>query len=138
VTAQEVKGIPVGRKADALFFLHTARMDARRSEQERRENKKYEMARYTVNYADGQSVTVPIYAEIDIDDFKQKTPQALPGASIAWTRPYAGTEYSAVAYTRQWNNPRPDVEIKSVDFGYGPDRRGVPVLLAISAAKVAK
>jgi beta-galactosidase len=126
--------VPVNAKADALFFLHTARMDQRRNDNERKENKRFEMARYIVNYADGQSVTVPIYAEIDIDDYRQKTPTAIPGAQIAWTRPYEGTEYSAVAYSMQWNNPRPDVAIKSIDVTYGPDRRGVPVLLAVTAA----
>jgi beta-galactosidase len=131
---EEVKGVPVNAKADALFFLHTARMDQRRNDNERKENKKFEMARYIVNYADGQKLTVPVYAEIDIDDFRQKTPTAIPGAQIAWTRPYEGTGYSAVAYSMQWNNPRPDVAITSIDMTYGPDKRGVPVLLAVTAA----
>jgi hypothetical protein len=43
-----------------------------------------------------------------------------------------------VAYSKQWNNPRPDVAIKSIDFTYGTDRRGVPVLLAITAATAAQ
>ena len=136
----EVKDIPIGKKADALFFLHTARMDSRRNNDEIRDNKKYEMARYTVNYADGQSVQLPIYAEIDIDSYRQETPKALPGAQIAWTGEFPGSKEIAVAYSKQWNNPRPDVEIKSVDFTYGPDdqKRGVPVLLAITAATSGK
>ena len=132
--AQEVRGIPVGRKADALFFLHTARMDARRNDREIREKKRYEMLRYIVHYADGQSVTIPIYAETDIDDYRRKSPTPLPGAQIAWTRPYPGTDLNAVAYTKQWDNPRPDVVIQSIDMVYGSDRRGVPALLAITAA----
>ncbi len=132
----EVKNIPIGLKADALFFLHTARIDNRRNNDEIRDNKKYEMARYTVNYADGQSVKLPIYAEIDIDDYKQENPRAIPGAQLAWSAKYVNSNEYAVAYSKQWNNPRPDVEIKSVDFTYGPDdqKRGVPVLLAITAA----
>ena len=55
---------------------------------------------------------------------------------IAWVRPYVGTEFSAVAYQMQWNNPRPEVEIATVDFVYGKDRRAVPVLLALTAATV--
>ncbi|MBV9470631.1 MAG: hypothetical protein JOZ57_15435, partial [Abitibacteriaceae bacterium] len=136
--ANEVKDIPVNLKADALFFLQAARLDAHLNEQETHEKKQYEMARYVVHYADGQSVTIPLYAEIDLDDYKQKTPRALPGAQIAWTRPYAGTEYTAVAYSKQWNNPRPNVEIKSIDFQYGEQKRGIPVLLAVTAATVAK
>ncbi|HEY7428932.1 MAG TPA: hypothetical protein VH682_32175, partial [Gemmataceae bacterium] len=131
---KEIRNIAVNRKADALFFLHTARLDARRNEQEIKGKKKYETLRYVVHYADGESVDVPIYAEIDLDDYKQKTPRAIPGAQIAWTRPYEGTELSAVAYSKQWNNPRPDVEIKSLDMRYGAQPRGVPVLIAVTAA----
>jgi hypothetical protein len=39
---------------------------------------------------------------------------------------------------KQWDNPRPDVEIKSIDVVYGPDRRGVPALLAVTAATAAR
>jgi beta-galactosidase len=129
-----VRGIPVNRKADALFFLQAAKLDKRRTDKERKENKKFELARYVVHYADGQTATVPVHAEIDIDDYKQSAPRALPGAQIAWTRPYEGTEFSAVAYSMQWTNPRPGVEIKTVDFESGSDRRGVPALLALTAA----
>ncbi len=132
---ERVEGISVGRKADALFFLHTARMDARRSDDERRANKKFEMARYLVRYADGQTVQVPIFAEINIDDYRQKNPQNLPGAQVAWTKLFGNSDQSATAYTMQWNNPRPDIEIASIGLELGSDKRGVPVLLAVSAAQ---
>ncbi|NCP34037.1 MAG: hypothetical protein AUJ96_21770 [Armatimonadetes bacterium CG2_30_66_41] len=133
----EVKGIPVNQKADALFFLQTARIDARRNQQELRENKQYEMLRYVVTYADGQTADIPIYAEVDLDDYHPQTAAALPGAQLAWTTPYDGTDRSAAAYLKQWNNPRPKVAIKSLDMVYGADRRGVPVLLAVTAARAA-
>jgi beta-galactosidase len=133
---EAVRGIAVGKKADALFFLQTARMDVRRNEQEVREKKRYEMARYVVHYADGQQVTVPVVAEEDIDDYRRERPQALPGAQVGWVKKYEGTPYTAVAYVMQWNNPRPDVAIQSIDLEYGSERRGVPVLLALTAASV--
>ena len=135
---QEVKDIPIGKKADALFFLHTARIDQRRNNDELRDNKKFEMARYIINYADGQSATVPIYSEIDIENYKQETPRVIPGAQLAWASKYEGSNESAVAYSKQWNNPRPEVEIKSIDMLYGADKRGVPVLLAITVATAGK
>jgi beta-galactosidase len=52
---EQVTDIPINQKADALFFLHTARIDQRRNNDEVRDNKKFEMARYVINYADGQS-----------------------------------------------------------------------------------
>jgi beta-galactosidase len=132
--AGEVKGITIACKADALFFLHTARLDARMNKNEIRDKKKYEMCRYVVNYSDGQTANIPVYAEIDIHDYKQKTPEAVAGAQIAWTQAYPESDLSAVAYFKQWNNPRPDVEIKSIDMLYGEHKRGVPALLAITGA----
>ncbi|MBI2299151.1 MAG: hypothetical protein HYU66_09460 [Armatimonadetes bacterium] len=131
---ERVAGIPVGKKLDALFFLQAARLDQRRDPRERRENKPYEMARYVVHYADGQTATVPVIAEVDIDDYRQPTPQPLPGAQIGWTRPY-GDGSQAVAYVQQWNNPRPEVAIASVGLEYGEARRGPVALLAMTGAK---
>jgi beta-galactosidase len=134
--AREIRGIPVNRKADALFFLHTMRLDAEMSDRDRRDKKTYETLRYIVTYADGKTENIPIRAEIDIDSYRQKQPKAIPGAQIAWTAPFGDTEYSAVAYSKQWNNPRPDAVIKSIDMVYGEELRGVPVLLAMTAASV--
>jgi len=129
-----IDGIPVHRKADALFFLQAARLDSRRPADEIKQGRKYEMADYVVHYADGTSARAPVYAEIGVDASKQAAPAALPGAQIAWTKPYAGTPFSAVAYSMQWNNPFPAKVITTVDLVYGPDRRGVPALLALTAA----
>jgi Glycosyl hydrolases family 2/Glycosyl hydrolases family 2, TIM barrel domain len=133
-----VKGIPVNRKADALFFLQAARLDVHRNDQEIKEKKQYELCRYIVTYEDGKTAEAPIYAEIDVEDYRQKTPTALPGAQIAWTQVYEGAGLSGVAYAKQWDNPRPDVVIKSIDMVYGPQRRGVPALLAVTAATAEK
>ncbi len=134
--ADHVSGIPVGQKADALFFLQAARIDSPMNDDDRKNGRRFEMARYTVHYADGQTVNIPVYSQVNVDSYKQSAPvAALPGAQVAWVAPYAGTDQSAVAYSMQWNNPRPDVEITTIDFGYGADRRGVPALLALTAAK---
>jgi len=131
----EITGIPVRCKADALFFLHAARLDRRLNERERREHRQFVLFKYVVRYADGQTEEVPVYSEIDIDHYVQQHPKALPGAQIAWTRPYEGSSDHAAAYAKQWNNPRPDVEIAFVDMVYVEKDRGVPVLLALTAAR---
>lgn len=131
---KEVKGIAVGRKADALFFLHTARINQRRSEQEKKQGKKDEIVRYVVHYADGTDEIVAVYSESDVEDYKTKSVQALPGAQVAWTQPYQGTEFQAVVYSKQWNNPRPDVEIQSLDVMPGESSSGTVALLAVTAA----
>lgn len=132
-----VKNIPVNRKADALFFLQAARIDNRMNNDDRQKNRKFEMARYVIHYADGTTETVPLYSEIDVENYRQKMPAAIPGAQIGWTKPYDNGEY-AVAYVKQWTNPKPNIEIQSFDLEYGPDKRGVPVLLAVTAASAAK
>jgi hypothetical protein len=130
-----VTGIPVHRQADALFFLQTARIDRRMNDQDWKEKKRYELCRYVVRYADADTATVPVYSETDVDNYRQETPRPLPGAQIAWVRPYAGTKFSAVAYSMQWNNPHPEKEIATLDLAYGTDgSRGVPALLAVTAA----
>lgn len=132
--ASEVKGIGVNKKADALFFLHTARVDQPLNDQERREKRRYELFKYLVHYADGQRVEVPVYQDIDVANYRQAVPAALPGAQLAWVRKYDNSEERAVAYSMQWNNPRPNLEISSIDLVYGKDRRAIPALLAITAA----
>jgi hypothetical protein len=88
-----------------------------------------------VRYADGQTVEVPIICEMDIDHFAQREPRALPGAQVAWSAKFDDAEEQAVVYAKQWNNPRPDAPISTVDMVYGKDKdRGVPVLIAITAA----
>jgi hypothetical protein len=53
---------------------------------------------------------------------------------LAGSSPYEGADESAALYAKQWNNPRPEVEIQAVDMVYGKDKdRGVPVLVALTA-----
>lgn len=132
----EIAGIPIHAKADALFFLHTARLDRRMSEKDRRERKKPAFFKYVVHYADGRTEDVPICSEIDIDHYVQRHPVALPGAQVAWVGPFDNSDDKAVAYAKQWNNPRPDVQIASVDMVYIDKELGVPALLAITVAKM--
>ena len=131
---KEVKDISVNRKADALFFLMAARVDRRRNSDEVKKGTKFELTRFAVHYADGKVEEVPVYAELQVEDYRQKTPAAVPGAQLAWTRRYEGTDQSAVAYSLQWTNPRPDAEIKTIDLLPGKDKAGVPALLALTAA----
>jgi beta-galactosidase len=130
---KEVRNVPVNRQTDALFFLMAARIDKRRNPDEVKKGAKFELARFVVHYTDGQVEGVPVFAELQVEDYRQKAPTAVPGAQIAWTLPYEGTDQSAVAYSVQWTNPRPDVEIKSIDLVPGKDKVGVPALLALTA-----
>lgn len=130
----EVKGIPVNSKADALFFLMAGRIDKRRNPDEVKKGVKFELARFALHYADGKTEEAPIYAEIQVEDYRQKNPAAVAGAQLAWTRLYEGTDQSAAAYSIQWTNPHPELELKTIDLLPGRDKAGVPALLALTAA----
>ncbi|MCX7799283.1 MAG: hypothetical protein N2109_02960 [Fimbriimonadales bacterium] len=133
---ESVEGIPVGRKAAALFFVHTARVDRQPSDEERRNGVSAEVGRYRIRFADGQTIEVPLVAGRNIGPFSVRKPEPLPEAAVAWTKPYADSQEHAVAYLFQWNNPRPEVAIAAIDLLYGPGPRfGVPALLAITAVE---
>ncbi len=134
----QVKGIALNRKADALFFLQAASITQRRTDAQIKKEKKFEMADYVIHYADGTDTKVPIYSEISVENYRQTAPLALPGAQLAWTSPYGEPNVSAVAYSMQWTNPRPEIEISSVDLVAGPDHVGVPALLALTAVDARK
>jgi beta-galactosidase len=137
----EVRGLPVGQRADALFFLHVFNRAA-----EWRPSKPDDqppvLFAYIVHYADGHTVQVPVRYGEGVEHWIQKEPTGLKDASVAWAAPFPGDASGdqAVVYQMQWNNQRPEVEIAAVDIVYGPDgsRWGTPALLAITAATEAR
>ena len=131
----EIHGIAVNRKADAIFFLQAARIDKRRSPAEIKAGRNRELARYAIHYADGEQVEIPVRSEVDVEDYHQKNPAIIPGAQIAWVKAYENSGFSAVAYSQQWSNPRPDVAITAIDILPGKDSCGVPAVLAITTAR---
>ena len=87
--------------------------------------------------------TVNLGQNIDIrygkgaDHYIQTDPGGLRDAALAWTAPFPKDESKmATLYQVQWNSPRPDVQIQSVDVTHVGDSGhwGTPVLLAITIA----
>lgn len=139
-----VRDLPVGRKADALFFLHTlgASRQALTWQPGRRaqDTTPPVVFQYVVHYADGQSADVPVRLGQGVGHWLAAEPKALREAAVAWSADLPGeaTE-KAVLYSMQWNNPRPEVEIRSIDIVCPEDARryGEPAVLAITAARAA-
>jgi hypothetical protein len=132
--------VKVGGKADSLFFLHT--LNKARDWQPPREGNAEQPAafRYVVRYADGKTVEVPVRLGEGVDHWLSKSPAGLKRAAVAWAAPFPNdrTGEQAVAYQMQWQNPRPDAEIASVELAYDPkvgDQYGAPVLLGLTAAR---
>ena len=132
-----VEGIPVDRKADVLFFLHTFHR-TREWHPSGKDNVPPAVFEYVVHYADGKSAVVPVRYERGVGHWIADRPKGLPKAAVAWAAPLPGAaKRHAVVYQMSWTNPRPGVPIRSLDARY--DERtgnsyGVPVVLAVTAA----
>ncbi len=134
----EVKNISVGRKADALFFLQTLLPgDEWRPRDEKAEAPL--VFQYTVNYDDGTSAVIPVHLGVAIAPWRQAAASPLRKASVAWQADAKDGKKIAV-YQMQWNNPRPDKAIRSVDITYGPQKSkwGAPILLGLTTADANK
>ena len=137
--AREVTGIPVNRKADALFFLHSMFQKRKWTPRRPRRGQPPEspptVFRYVVKYSDGESVNVDVPYGVAATHWLQDAPQGLRGAALAWTAPAANGKHAAI-HQLQWTNPRPEVPIATIDLTYGKqgNRWGVPIVLAISTA----
>ncbi len=133
-----VKGIAIGRKADALFFLHAAYVTRPVSDRERgRRNFRIpELFKYVVHYADGSTADVPVRLEEQVENWLQKQPAHLPGARMAWSAAFPDAKPDdprPVLYSMMWRNPKPDVAVQAIDVALGTDgHRAIPALLAVT------
>jgi eukaryotic-like serine/threonine-protein kinase len=76
-----------------------------------------EAARVVVHYADGGEAIIPVVVGEDVDEWwetadHRPTPKR---TTLAW-RSKMGNGVNCLLYHRVWENPRPDVEVKSLDF----------------------
>jgi beta-galactosidase len=137
---KQVTGIPVGKKADVLFFLHTLHPTKQWKPAANSKAEPPAVVEYVVHYDDGKSQVVPVRLGRGIGRFLVDQPAGLPGAAVAWAaRPEKGGRgRQTVLYQMPWTNPRPGVTIKSLDVRYGAkdgNEYGVPVLVAVTAAR---
>ena len=135
-----MEGIPVGRKADVLFFLHA--FHQAEEWQPRNDESAHPPAvfKYVVHYADGKTVEVPVLYGRGVGHWVSdeaarvaRRRGRLGGAVPARPAAAGGRLPDAVA------NPRPGEKIGSIDVTYDDkvgNRYGVPVVLGITAATV--
>ncbi len=147
-TTEKQITIPVGRKADALFFLHACNpgRDLLRWQQrfETRPDKAGDpptVFRYVIHYADGEKVQVPVVWNQSVGSWLVKQePENQLSAAVAWAAKVdAKDSWHLAAWSMQWNNPRPEVKIESVDLLGSPEegkRFGAAALLGLTTAHV--
>jgi hypothetical protein len=118
--------IPLGHCLEGLYFLHAFAYTGEGSY----------AGLYQVQYADGTTADIALYGELNVRDWVSP-----PGpfvrekgttSSVAWTGSCPTFRQIAV-YKMLWVNPRPEETIRAVRFA-NPSRKGVPALLALTAA----
>ena len=138
-----VEKIPVGRKAGVLYFLHAAHVHRPITDREREQmldrGRPFvppALLTYVLHYADGQTAEIPAVLEGDIDHWIQEKPRPLAAGRIGWSAPLADDSgRRMVVYSMQAANPRPDVEIESIDVRRTSTRAN-PAVLAVTLGDV--
>ena len=118
----KVSGILVGRVCQRLHFLHStgwiSPADAK-------------VGAYVIHYADGQTVTAPLIYGDNIAEWTTG-PMQLQHASVAWIGAADNRQLYHRFYQYVWENPRPSVQIASIDFVSGK-QISAPFLVAVTA-----
>ncbi|NOZ20740.1 MAG: hypothetical protein GXP25_06580 [Planctomycetes bacterium] len=105
--------IPVGMPLRRLYFLHACAWA----------DDGVEAGQYRIEYQDGSRVVLPLRIGANIADWWSQTEPANPHVATAWQGENDVCPHDVRLYAFKWDNPRPDVEIKSitaVGSGEGP------------------
>jgi hypothetical protein len=140
---QKVEGIPVGRRAEHLYFLHATHFGQAGSGK---------IGTYIVHYADQSRAEIPIRLGYDVIDWWGRVEEAALGASatrpnaaigtwsgfdrglqpassnIVWrglNNAAAGFGYHICLFMKAWTNSYPEREIASVDMVSGDQPPGL-------------
>ncbi len=121
---KEVKGLKVGERLSRLFFLHAeAYVSASQGQP---------ALKYVVNYTDGKSQEIECLERLDICDWWGCGD--LPRAKLAVSaQNLKGQDVGLVAM--EWDNPRPETPIESIDIQAMPSERAMAIVAAISGEK---
>ena len=128
-----IDGIHIQRRLDRLRFLHAAYAQSKDIPLGER------IGHYRIHFANGQAVEIPLLYNQNISDWRalDHLPRELPEAVVAWrgdnpkSRAQSHTDaFRLFKFT--WQNPMPDVEIKSFDF-VAEHQRTHPFLIALTA-----
>jgi hypothetical protein len=116
-----VKGIPVRMKCDKLHFLHGTAWSALDGTA---------VAAYDIHFADGSNVEVPVRYGTDVRDWSFDMHDVYQTNNTAWSSKKG--RFSLRLFKTVWQNPKPLVQIKTIDF-VSSDTASYPFLLGITA-----
>jgi hexosaminidase len=132
---EKVEGLPVGRKADKLHFLHTTLFG--KSQPAVADGDV--IAEYRVNYDDGTAVAVPVKYGEDVRDWW--SPAGAPAAAgdkvkVAWEGENEASKAAGNGirlYLTTWKNPHPGKKVVSIDFARSGTTLAGPICVAVTA-----
>jgi len=124
--------IPVGDKADILYFLHSG---AWLTPHQRHWT-------YIVHYEDGTTESIPVVAGMNVHDWSDAANHDFANTSrmrtVLWPQIVGNTlGPNCGVYRTEWLNPKPDKVIQSVDM-VAEKGGGVPILLGITLGRLEK
>ncbi len=139
----EAKGIRVGFKLDKLHIFHGTEFGAFGDSSHRfHVPEGTEIGQYRVQFADKSERVIPVvYGEDVRDVWNWDRSRATNRGSVVWTgrNPSATREGVGLrVYLTSWQNPRPDVEIASVDYVSEGTTAATPFCIAITAERTRK
>jgi hypothetical protein len=117
--------LPVGRKADILYVVHSGAMLTHDKPN----------WRYRVRYADGESRPIDVVPGVNVRDYGEALNQEFMNPPGMRTTVGPDTCRNALSgccgvFIMEWLNPRPQADIKDIEMVSGGE--GVPILLAIT------
>jgi hypothetical protein len=142
---RRVTGIPVGRKAARLYFLHATNFSL--------PTRGTKVGAYLVDYTDGTSVEIPIRYGIDVADWWTYPDARASDGPVVWRGTSEGatrwgrlTDFQRAVgrplglqlFMKTWVNPSPDREIESISLVSTTPPSGsgaaAPFLVAVSGS----
>ncbi|GIV18696.1 MAG: hypothetical protein KatS3mg023_0447 [Armatimonadota bacterium] len=113
---------PVGRRASALYFLHTTGWQVDRNRL---------VGNYRILYADNTSETIPLEYGVNICAWDDLSPAYF--AKVVWrSQTTDGTPVALRAL--RWDNPHPQKTIAAIEFSVTDDM-AAPMLFAVTGVK---
>ncbi len=102
---EQIAGIPVGLKCSALHFLQGTGWSVTDGSQ---------IAAYIIHFADGTQTEFPVLYGTDVRDWNYYADDKYKATNAVWSSQQHPVYFRLYAST--WHNPKPDMEVKSLDF----------------------
>lgn len=118
---ESVDGIRIGVKCSKLHFLHATAWSTATGTR---------IASYNLHYSDGTVESVPVLYGNDLRDYTYEPSDVTKTNGAAWSS--LRGRYPKRIFRSTWVNPKPSLEVKSLDF-VSTGSRCYPFLLAITA-----